>query len=114
MSDQSQGGPGYGSQNVHVHQAPTQPSNGLATASMVLGIISIITVLIPIIGMIAWILAPLGLILGFVALGKPGGRGMAIAGIVTSAIGLLFCIGWFVLFAAIGAAGSAASTGAAI
>jgi len=100
MPDQHQRDPGYGAQNVHVHKAPPQQGNGPATASMVLGIIAIIRVFISIIGMITSILAPFGLILGFVALGKPSGRGMAIAGIGTSAIGLVVCIGWIVLFAA--------------
>jgi len=91
-----------------VQQAPANLSNGLATTSMVLGIISIVLVFIPIIGMIAWILAPLGLILGFVAVGKPYGRGAAIAGLICSGIGLLVCIGWFFFFAAIAASGAAA------
>lgn len=87
-----------------------QASNGLAIASMVLGILSIVSAIIPIIGIIAWVLSPLGLILGFVAMGKPGGRGMAIAGVVTSAIGLLICIAWAGLFgAAIASAGAAGS-----
>jgi hypothetical protein len=84
-----------------------QPSNGMAIASMVLGIVSIITAIIPFIGMIAWILAPLGLILGFIALNKPGGRGMAIAGLITSGFGLLICILWVV---GLGAAMSGAGT----
>jgi uncharacterized membrane protein len=50
MSDQNyQGGP-----------APVQ-GNGLGVASLVLGILSIIFGLIPVIGLISWILAPLGL-----------------------------------------------------
>jgi hypothetical protein len=78
-------------------------SNGLAVASLVLGILSIIFVWIPFIGMVAWILAPIGLVLGLVALKQPFGRGMAIAGSVCSGIGLLGCIAWVVL---IGAAAS--------
>ena len=87
--------------NVHVHVAPQD--TGLAIASLILGIFSICTVWIPIIGLIAWILAPLGLILGLVALKRPvgPGRGVAIAGIVCSAIGLLGCIGWVVLIGAL-------------
>lgn len=87
---------GRGAQTVHVHTAQAT-GNGLATASLVLGILSIVTVWVPILGMIAWILAPLGLILGLVALGKPTGRGMAIAGAVCSGLGLLGCIAWVVL-----------------
>ncbi len=96
MSDNNyQGGP-----------APTQ-SNGLAIASLVLGILSIIFGIIPVIGFISWILAPVGLVLGLVALNKPTGRGMAIAGAVCSGIGLLICILWVVGIGALGAAGAA-------
>jgi hypothetical protein len=94
-------GPQPGATNVHVHVAPQD--TGLAVASMILGSFSICIVWIPIIGLIAWILAPLGLILGLVALKRPvgSGRGVAIAGIVFSAIGLLGCIGWVVLIGAL-------------
>ena len=80
-------------------------SNGLAVASLVLGILSILFVWIPFIGLVSWILAPIGLVLGLVALNKPFGRGMAIAGSICSAIGLLGCIGWVVLIGAAAAAG---------
>ncbi len=71
-------------------------SNGLAVASLVLGILSILFAWIPIIGLIAWILAPLGLVFGLVALGKPVGKGMAIAGSICSGIGLLICLLWVI------------------
>ena len=86
MSDDYKGGP-----------YPLQPqTNGLGVASLVLGILSIVFGLIPVIGLISWILAPVGLVLGFIALGKPIGRGMTIGGLVTSGIGLLICILWVV------------------
>ena len=96
-------GPNNGATNVHVHIAPQD--TGLATASLILGVFSICTVWIPFVGLIAWILAPLGLILGLVAMKRPigPGRGVAIAGVVCSAVGLLGCIGWVLL---IGAAAS--------
>ena len=81
-------------------------SNGLAVASLVLGILSILFVWIPFIGLVSWILAPIGRVLGLVALNKPFGRGMAIAGSICSGIGLLGCIGWVVLIGAAAAAGS--------
>jgi hypothetical protein len=71
-------------------------SNGLAIASLVLGILSVLTAWIPIIGLIAWILAPLGLIFGFLSIGKPSGKGLAIGGLITSGIGLLICILWVI------------------
>ena len=71
---------------------------GMAAASLILGVFGLMLVWIPMIGMIAWVLSPLGLVLGLVALGTPAGRGVAIAGTVCSAIGLLACIGWAMLF----------------
>ena len=102
MSDNQSGT----TQTVHVHAAPQ--GNGLAVASLVLGILSVLFVWIPIIGMIAWILAPLGLIFGLVALNKPAGKGMAIAGSICSGVGLLGCIGWVMLFGAAAAASAGA------
>ena len=81
-------------------------SNGMAVASLVLGILSILFVWIPFIGLVSWILAPVGLVLGLVALNKPAGKGMAIAGSICSGIGLLGCIGWVVLIGAAAAASS--------
>jgi len=98
-----------GSQTIHVHTT-AQTGNGLATASLVLGILSLVTVWIPFFGMIAWILAPLGLIFGLVALNKPIGRGMAIAGAVCSGLGLLGCIAWVLLLVAGAAVGDTATT----
>jgi hypothetical protein len=85
-----------------------QPTNGMAVASLVLGVLSILFVWIPFVGLISWVLAPIGLVLGLVALGKPSGRGLAIAGAICSGIGLLGCIGWVVLIGAVAAAGAGA------
>ncbi len=81
--------------------APAHQSNGMAIASLVLGILALLMSLIPFIGVIAWILAPLGLIFGFIAIGKPSGKGMAIGGLITSGLGLLICIGWVTFLSAV-------------
>ena len=72
------------------------PANGMAIGSLIVGILSIVTAIIPFVGIIAWVLAPIGLVLGFLARKRPGGQGLAIAGIVTSAIGLVICILWVI------------------
>jgi hypothetical protein len=85
------------SENYQGDQYPLQPQgNGLGVASLVLGILSIVFGIIPVVGLISWILAPVGLVLGFIALGKPVGRGVTIGGLVTSGIGLAICILWVV------------------
>ena len=83
-----------------------QASNGMAVASLVLGILSILFVWIPFVGMVSWILAPLGLIFGLIALNKPVGRGMAVAGAICSGVGLLGCIAWVALLGVGMAAGA--------
>lgn len=71
---------------------PVQPTNGAATASLVLGIVSIITSLL-------FIPAIVGLVLGIVGIGRARrltpqvGRGKAITGIVLSVLGLLIGTG---------------------
>ncbi|MER8233836.1 DUF4190 domain-containing protein [Streptomyces sp. NPDC094049] len=70
---------------------PQQPSNGMGTASMVLGIIAVAGFCLYGLGMVLGILA---LIFGIIGLKKAGrgeatNRGMAIAGIVLGAIGTL-------------------------
>lgn len=77
-----------------------QEGNGMGIASLVLGILSILLGWIPIIGLVSWILAPLGLIFGFIALGKTN-KGLAIGGLITSGIGLLICIAWVTFLGAI-------------
>jgi len=95
-----------GATTVHVHVAPQD--TGLAVASLVLGVFAISTVWIPFVGLIAWVLAPLGLVLGLVALKRSTGssRGVAIAGVVCSSIGLLGCLAWVVLIGVMAAFGA--------
>ena len=89
--------PGYGQPGagypayVPVYVAPSPPNNGLAIASMVVGILGI--VLLFIIGPI------LALVFGYIAKGQidrsegqQGGRGFAIAGIVLGWAGLAWSI----------------------
>lgn len=79
---------------------------GMAAASLILGILSILFVWIPFVGLVSWVLAPTGLVLGLVAMKRPFGKGMAIAGSICSGIGLLGCIGWLVLIGAAAAVGA--------
>ncbi|HEV8556834.1 MAG TPA: DUF4190 domain-containing protein [Actinophytocola sp.] len=79
------------------------PRNGLGTAGFVLGLIGLIFSPIPIIGVVAWPLVILGLIFSLIGLRRAGNRlatnrGLAIAGLVCSAVGLAICILWAVAF----------------
>jgi hypothetical protein len=79
-----------------------QRSNGLATAGLVVGIIAAVFSFIPVIGVVAWGLAPIALVLSVVGLVKSGrarnGRGKSIAGIVLSVVALIMCILYTALF----------------
>lgn len=86
-----------------------QPSNGLAITSLVLGICSLLIVWIPIVGLLGTLLALVGLVLGILALQKPGGRGLAIGGIVTSAISIVLTVLGFLALGAIIGLGAAAN-----
>lgn len=84
-----------------------QQNNGLAIASMVLGIIAIVLNCCS-----AWyglVLAIVGLVLGIVSNKNYGRKGMATAGIVCSIVALVLTVLWIILFAGLGVfAGGAA------
>lgn len=68
---------------------PPQENKGLSIASMVLGICGFLAWCIPLFGYPVCIV---GLVLGIVGI-KKGGKGMAIAGIIMSAITLVLTLG---------------------
>lgn len=97
--------PNYGAPQPPYAPAPQpQRSNGLATAGLVVGIIAAVFSFIPVIGVVAWGLAPIALVLSLVGLVKSGrahnGRGKSIAGIVLSVVALIMCILYTALFTA--------------
>jgi hypothetical protein len=75
-----------------------QPTNGLAVASLVLGILAIVMFWIPFLG---WLPVLVGLVLGLVALQQPYGRGMAVTGVVCSSIALALKLLFWVFLASI-------------
>jgi hypothetical protein len=79
------------------------PQNGLGLTSMILGIVSIPTACCPYIG---GVLGIIGLVFGFlgkkkVDSGLANNRGIAIAGIVTSAVGIAIAILFIILSVAL-------------
>jgi hypothetical protein len=84
-------------------KAQPQHKNGLGTAGFVLGLVGLVFAVVPIIGVIAWPLTILGLIFGVIGLtranrGQAGTKGMAITGVVLSAVGLVSCVIWTAAF----------------
>lgn len=66
-----------------------EPANGMAIAALVLGIVSVLIVWVPIVGMLGTLMALIGLVLGVLALRGGGERGLAIGGIVCSGVSLV-------------------------
>lgn len=107
--------PGYGYPGNHPAQPPVVvrgDRNGLGTAALVLGILAAIFSFIPLVGVIAWPLGIIGLVLAFVGLsranrGEATNRGVAIGGLATSGLALVICFLWLV---GIGIAGSKTPT----
>ncbi|MGH3939081.1 MAG: DUF4190 domain-containing protein [Pseudonocardiaceae bacterium] len=91
--------PLYTPQSAPVYPPQQSPKNGLGTAGFVLGLLAALFALIPIIGVIAWPMAILGLIFGVLGIsrarhGVATNKGLAIAGTTLAAVGLLICIAW--------------------
>ncbi|MCS7482390.1 MmpS family protein [Umezawaea endophytica] len=87
-------------------QLVVQPRNGVGTAGFVLGLLGFLFSFVPIIGVIAWPLVIVGLVLSLVGFsraskGIANNRGLAIAGAVLSVIGLVVCVLWTALFGAV-------------
>jgi hypothetical protein len=93
--------------NVQPYPQPAVPAqDGLGTAGFVLGLIGLIFSPIPFVGVIAWPLVILGLVFSAVGVarassGRATNKGLAIAGLVLSIIGLFICIIWAAAFAAV-------------
>ncbi|WP_460704965.1 Ltp family lipoprotein [Myceligenerans halotolerans] len=92
-------GPGPAGGSPYAPGAAAPATNGAATASLVLGIVSLVTSLL-------FLPSILGIIFGFVGINRAGrtnppvGKGKAITGIALSAAGLLLGIGLVNLFGA--------------
>ncbi|WP_420367756.1 hypothetical protein [Curtobacterium sp. L1-20] len=93
MSNQP-GGPNYPAASTP-GAAPASSSNGMAIASLVLGIIgTVVGLFIPIIGVIGGVV---GLILGILARRRSLSRGIVLGGIILSAIAIVVGIVGFII-----------------
>jgi len=92
-------------QTINIQAPPAAPTNGLAVASLVLGIVSLFLFWVPFLG---WVPVLVALVLGLIALQHPYGRGMAIGGLVCAGIALIIkVIFWVMLLGIFGAAATA-------
>ena len=67
--------------------------NSLGKAAFVVGLIALVMSFIPFIGFVSWLLAPLAILFGLIALRRPP-RSLAIAGLVTGGVALFVCFMW--------------------
>ncbi|MEO1170109.1 MAG: DUF4190 domain-containing protein [Pseudomonadota bacterium] len=77
-----------------VQPAQSGDSNGMAIAAMIIGLCAVLLALIPIIGFISWLLAPLAIVFGIIGKNKPTGGGFAWTGIISGALALAICVAW--------------------
>lgn len=79
--------------------------NNAAVVGATLGSVSLFLALIPLIGIVAWVLAPIGLLCSgaglVVGLARRVGRIGAVWGVLTSGLALLICIAWTALVLAL-------------
>lgn len=71
---------------------PKPDRNALGKAAFIIGLIGLVMSFIPILGFVSWLLAPLAIIFGLIALRRPS-KSLAIAG-NTGAIALFICVQW--------------------
>lgn len=89
--------------NIYV-QAPVQKTNGMGVAGFIIALLALFLGWVPFIGWLLWLL---GLIFSFIGVFKPP-RGLAIAGLCISLIGVIILI--IVSFALAGAASYSGSS----
>ena len=75
--------------------APGVATNAVSIAALVISLFAFLMVWIPVIGLVSWLAAPLGMALGIVALLLPGARKAAIAAIILSALAFGVCLMWW-------------------
>lgn len=81
---------GYGYYPGPVLPPSTSP---LTIAALVIGIVAAVISLVPLLGLVSYIMGPLAVVLGIVGLAKGlHRRGFAVTGVVTGAFALLVCI----------------------
>ena len=100
------GTPMYGAPNVYVQPAPypyvvaapSDPGAGQAVTSLVLGIVSIVFAFIPCFGFVSLVTGIIGLVMGILGRKSVTRHGMAVTGIVLSAISLGLTVLFMVLY----------------
>ncbi|MDQ3449380.1 MAG: DUF4190 domain-containing protein, partial [Actinomycetota bacterium] len=80
-----------------------KPRTGMAITSLVLGIIAFLLAWFPIGSYLAVLLALLSVIFGIIAIRRPAGKGMAVAGLILGGLALVISIIASIVYTKIGA-----------
>ncbi|MDR1342796.1 MAG: hypothetical protein LBK18_06025 [Prevotellaceae bacterium] len=88
MSETQNQETGSKGQTIIINQ-PTSTSNGVGIAGFVLALVALLLGWVPVLG---WILWALGLILSFVGVLLKKPKGLAIAGLVVSVVGIILLL----------------------
>ena len=81
----------------YMSEYPSNGRNGFAVTALVTGILAVVFSFIPFIGIIAFVLAPIAITFGALAL-KSDKRGQALAGLICGGVGLVISVLWLTLF----------------
>jgi hypothetical protein len=94
--------PSHPQQAVYVNAQDGNNTSLAPVTSLVTGLIALFIAWIPILGIGAWVLAPISIIFGILGLkrGKAEHKIMSIMGLVAGGIALLICILYLILFVA--------------
>lgn len=86
--------------------------NGMGVAGLVVGIVSLCFAVVPVVGLVAWAMWPVGVALSAVGLSRASrglatNRSQALAGLIVSLAAAAVCVAW-VVFTLVAAASGAA------
>jgi hypothetical protein len=106
--------PHFQGQQYPHQQIIVQTENGNNTSlapvtALVIGLLALMTAWIPIVGIVAWVFAPLAILFGVLGLrrGKAEHKIMSVIGLVCGGIALLCCFGYLALFVVSALSGAA-------
>lgn len=74
----------------------TRSPSPAARTAFVMGVIALVLAFVPLIGMLSWLLAPIAIVIGALALRHPP-RALAVAGVICGILALIVCYGWYVI-----------------
>jgi hypothetical protein len=85
-------------QNASFGTVANNNKGNTGTLSLVFGSLAFVAVFVPIVCLLSWVLAPVGLLFGILSLRSQRASSVAKAGIVLSLLALVGCLVWIFVF----------------